>query len=47
MIRWSIAVAIAVAAGGAASAAVVTKAVDYESDGTKLKGFLAYDDASK
>jgi dienelactone hydrolase len=47
MIRWSIAVAIAVAAGETASAAVVTKAVDYESDGTKLKGFLAYDDASK
>jgi dienelactone hydrolase len=27
-------------------AAIVTKTVDYEFDGAKLKGFLAYDDAS-
>jgi dienelactone hydrolase len=30
-----------------ASAAVKTKDIDYEYDGTKLKGFLAYDDAAK
>ena len=30
-----------------APAAVQTKVVEYEFDGTKLKGFLAYDDASK
>jgi dienelactone hydrolase len=33
-------------AAGAASAAVQTKTVDYEADGVKLKGFLAYDDAT-
>ena len=32
---------------GLGSAAVVTKTVDYDYDGTKLKGFLAYDDAVK
>src|SRR5829696_6609700 len=32
---------------GTAPAAVVTKTVDYEHDGTKLKGFVAYDDATK
>jgi dienelactone hydrolase len=32
---------------GASQAAVVTKAVEYEYDGVKLKGFLAYDDAVK
>lgn len=30
-----------------APAAVQTKVIDYEADGTKLKGFLAYDDAVK
>jgi dienelactone hydrolase len=39
--------AAAVLAAGAAPAAVVTKTVEYEHDGTKLKGFLAYDDATK
>lgn len=29
-----------------AGAAVQTKEIDYEQDGTKLKGFLAYDDAA-
>jgi dienelactone hydrolase len=38
--------AIALTAG-ATPAAVVTKQIDYEYDGTKLKGFLAYDDANK
>jgi dienelactone hydrolase len=38
----------AVAAGaGPSPAAVVTKTVEYEYEGTKLKGFLAYDDAVK
>jgi dienelactone hydrolase len=38
----------AVALTAAASqAAVVTKTIEYEYDGTKLKGFLAYDDAVK
>lgn len=32
---------------GSASAAVKTKVIEYEYDGTKLKGFLAYDDAAK
>jgi dienelactone hydrolase len=32
---------------GTAPAAVVTKVVEYEYDGTKLKGFLAYDDTVK
>ncbi|MBY0512854.1 MAG: dienelactone hydrolase family protein [Gemmataceae bacterium] len=47
MSRWASATAILVAAAGAAPAAVQTKAVDYEHDGTRLKGFLAYDDAAK
>lgn len=45
MIRSLIAVAAAALTAGVAPAAVVTKTVDYEYDGTKLKGFLAYDDA--
>ena len=32
---------------GVSEAAVVTKVVDYDFDGVKLKGFLAYDDALK
>ncbi len=32
---------------GASQAAVTTKVVEYEFDGIKLKGFLAYDDAVK
>jgi dienelactone hydrolase len=36
----------ALAGAGLAPAAVQTKVVEYEADGTKLKGFLAYDDAS-
>jgi dienelactone hydrolase len=47
MRRWAIAVAVTVAAAGAAPAAVQTRVVEYEHDGTKLKGFLAYDDATK
>ena len=47
MIRSLIAAGAVALAAGAAQAAVVTKTVEYEHDGTKLKGFLAYDDASK
>jgi dienelactone hydrolase len=32
---------------GAASAAVQTKEIEYEADGAKLKGVLAYDDSAK
>jgi len=47
MIRSVIAMAAVFLPAGLASAAVVTKTIDYEYDGTKLKGFLAFDDASK
>src|SRR3954447_25528651 len=47
MTRWAIAMAVAVTAAGTAPAAVQTKTIEYESGGTKLKGFLAYDDAVK
>jgi dienelactone hydrolase len=47
MFRSLIAMTAAVLTAGAAQAAVVTRVVDYEYDGTKLKGFLAYDDAVK
>jgi dienelactone hydrolase len=47
MIRSLIAMAAVALTAGASHAAVVTKVVDYEFDGTKLKGFLAYDDAVK
>jgi dienelactone hydrolase len=47
MYRSVIAMAAVALAAGASQAAVVTKTVDYEFDGVKLKGFLAYDDAAK
>jgi dienelactone hydrolase len=47
MLRSAIAMTIAILAAGTAPAAIVTKVVEYEHDGTKLKGFLAYDDAVK
>jgi dienelactone hydrolase len=47
MFRSVIAMAAAVLTAGSAPAAVVTKVIDYEHDGAKLKGFLAYDDAAK
>jgi dienelactone hydrolase len=47
MIRSLLALATVTLSAGLSSAAVVTKTVDYEYDGAKLKGFLAYDDASK
>jgi dienelactone hydrolase len=47
MIRWAVAIALSLVSTGISSAAVVTKTVDYEFDGTKLKGFLAYDDSAK
>jgi len=34
-------------AAGTAAAAVKSKEIDYEHDGTKFRGFLAYDDAAK
>lgn len=46
MTRWAIAMAATLTAAGAAGAAVQTKTVDYEADGVKLKGFLAYDDST-
>lgn len=45
--RNVIAVAAAALFAGTAPAAVVTQVVEYEHDGTKLKGFLAHDDAAK
>lgn len=47
MLRSMIALATVALAAGTAPAAVVTKVVEYEHDGTKLKGFLAFDDALK
>lgn len=47
MLRGILAAGAAVLISGTASAAVVTKVVEYEYDGTKLKGFLAHDDAVK
>lgn len=47
MTRWTFAMTLTLAGAAAAPAAVVTKVVEYEHDGTKLKGFLAYDDAAK
>jgi dienelactone hydrolase len=40
-------VAAVILSASLAPAAVQTKVVEYEYDGTKLKGFLAYDDATK
>jgi dienelactone hydrolase len=47
MLRTALAVAAVTLLAGPAPAAVVTKVVEYDHDGTKLKGFLAYDDALK
>lgn len=47
MFRSLIAMTAVALTAGASQAAVVTKAVDYEYDGAKFKGFLAYDDAVK
>jgi dienelactone hydrolase len=47
MYRSLIAMTAIALTAGASQAAVVTKTVDYDYDGTKLKGFLAYDDAVK
>jgi dienelactone hydrolase len=41
----STALAFAALGAASASASIVTKAVDYEQGGTKLQGYLAYDDA--
>ena len=45
MFRHVVAVGAVAVAAGVAPAAVKTEAVEYEADGTKLKGFVAYDDA--
>ena len=47
MLRNCLALAGVLLLVGSAPAAVVTKVVEYDHDGTKLKGFLAYDDALK
>jgi dienelactone hydrolase len=47
MYRSVIALTAVALTTGAAQAAIVTKTVDYDYDGTKLKGFLAYDDTIK
>jgi dienelactone hydrolase len=47
MNRCLVAVAALALSAGASRAAVVTKTVEYEFDGIKLKGFLAHDDAVK
>lgn len=47
MTRYIVAISAALAAAGAAPAAVQTKVIDYEYEGTKLKGFLAWDDSAK
>jgi dienelactone hydrolase len=47
MFRSLIAVTAAALTAAASQAAVVTKTVEYEYDGVKLKGFLASDDAQK
>jgi dienelactone hydrolase len=45
MTRYAAAILSLTLAAGAAPAAVKTETVEYEAGGTKLKGFLAYDDA--
>jgi dienelactone hydrolase len=47
MLRSVLTMAAVTITAGAAEAAVVTKVVEYEYDGVKLKGFLASDDAVK
>jgi dienelactone hydrolase len=47
MLRSVIAMAAVALTAGVSNAAVVTKVVEYEFDGVKLKGFLAHDDAVK
>jgi dienelactone hydrolase len=47
MFRSVIAMATVALSAGLAPAAVVSKTIDYEFDGTKLKGYLAYDDSIK
>jgi dienelactone hydrolase len=48
MSRASLIVIVGIAAlGGAAQAEVKTKTIDYNYNGTTLKGFLAYDDAAR
>lgn len=47
MLRTLLTTAVIALTASASSAAVVTKTVEYEFDGVKLKGFAAYDDAAK
>jgi dienelactone hydrolase len=46
MIRMAIALTVSILFVGGADAAVVTKTIDYEHAGAKLRGFLAYNDAA-
>jgi dienelactone hydrolase len=47
MLRSVIALAAFALTAGVSEAAIVTKTIDYDFDGVKLKGFLAYDDTPK
>lgn len=47
MKQWSAAIMVLLAGASFSSAAVKLDAIEYEYDGTKLKGFLAYDDSTK
>ena len=45
-IVWGVAMAVSVALGPPAAAALHTERVEYQHDGTALEGYLAYDDAT-
>ena len=47
MKRFAAAIGGAILTAGVSSAAVKTETIEYEFGGTKMKGFLAYDDAGK
>jgi dienelactone hydrolase len=47
MLRSVIALTAFALTAGVSEAAIVTKTIDYDFDGVKLKGFLAYDDMPK
>src|SRR5437868_2079939 len=47
MMRWALAMTLVAALIPSASAEVRRRTVDYEADGTKLKGFIAWDDAAQ
>ena len=47
MTRFAAAIGVALLAAGLSPAAVKTETIEYEFGGTKMKGFLAFDDAGK